>query len=153
MEKERALYNGVLSGVSLDGRRFFYANPLAAHPQAYASRPGDDHGGHTDPQRQAWFGCACCPPNVARLLASLGQYVYSQKGRTLFVNLFVGGEAKLGLGGMQVVVRQRTDVHVEEAPAARRCAISSSTSPNARSGNSRAARACRNACLMSNSTG
>jgi len=109
LEKERALYNGVLSGVSLDGRRFFYANPLAAHPQAYASRPGDDHGGHTDPQRQAWFGCACCPPNVARLLASLGQYVYSQKGRTLFVNLFVGGEAKLGLGGMQVVVRQRTE--------------------------------------------
>ena len=60
---ERALYNNVLSGVSLDGKKFFYENPLAS--------VGKHH-------REEWFGCACCPPNIARLLASLGQYVYSR---------------------------------------------------------------------------
>jgi len=59
---EQALYNGVLSGVSLDGKRFFYVNPLASA------------GGH---HREDWFGCACCPPNVARLLASLGGLLYA----------------------------------------------------------------------------
>jgi DUF1680 family protein len=119
---ERALYNGVLSGVSLDGKKFFYANPLTAHPRAYAARTGDDHGAHTDPSRAAWFGCACCPPNIARLLASLGQYIYSQQGRTLFVNLFAGGEAGVDLAGTRVTVRQRTEypwqgrVRIEVAP-------------------------------------
>ena len=119
---ERALYNGVMSGVSLDGKRFFYANPLTAHPRAYAARPGDDHGGHTDPVRQEWFGCACCPPNIARLLASLGQYVYAQKGDALFVHLYVGGEMNCEIAGQRVVVKQRTEypwqgkVRLEVAP-------------------------------------
>jgi len=106
---ERALYNGVLSGVSLDGKRFFYANPLTAHPRAYAARPGDDHGGHTDLVRQEWFGCACCPPNIARLLASLGQYVYAQKGDALFVHLYAGGGMNCEIAGQRVVVQQRTE--------------------------------------------
>jgi DUF1680 family protein len=105
---ERALYNGVLSGVSLDGKRFFYANPLAAHPVSYAARPGDDHGYHTDLHRQEWFGCACCPPNIARLLASIGQYVYSQNHAGLFVHLYASGSAELEVGGQRVVVNQRT---------------------------------------------
>ncbi len=90
---ERALYNGVLSGVSADGKRFFYANPLAS-------------AGHT--HRQDWFGCACCPPNVARLLASLGQYVYSVAPAEVAVHLYAEGEARLEVAGRPVTLRQRT---------------------------------------------
>ena len=74
---ERALYNGVLSGVNLDGKRFFYANPLTAHP---STSPKGNAAGFAVAQRQEWFGCACCPPNIARLIASIGQYVYSVRG-------------------------------------------------------------------------
>lgn len=77
---ERALYNGVLSGVSLDGTRFFYVNPLASN--------GNHH-------RQEWFGCACCPPNIARLLASLGAYAYSAAPGALYVHLYIAGSVGL----------------------------------------------------------
>ncbi len=90
---ERALYNGVLSGVSLDGERFFYENPLAS--------AGHHH-------RQPWFDCACCPPNLTRLLASLGQYVYGQNERELVVHLYVASTAQLEQGGQRVQVRQKT---------------------------------------------
>ena len=69
---ERALYNGVLSGVAQDGTKFFYVNPLES--------AGQHH-------RQGWFGCACCPPNVARTLASLGGYAYATSADALYVNL------------------------------------------------------------------
>lgn len=75
---ETALYNGALSGISLDGTGFFYQNPLASR--------GGRH-------RHPWFGCACCPPNIARLLGSLGQYIYAQSENGLWVNLYVGGTA------------------------------------------------------------
>jgi uncharacterized protein len=91
---ERALYNGVISGVSLDGKKFFYANPLASI--------GDRH-------RKEWFGCACCPPNLARLLASLGGYVYSQTADDLVVHLYVQGEAKFDLHGQQIIFKQKTE--------------------------------------------
>jgi uncharacterized protein len=91
---ERALYNGVISGVSLDGKKFFYANPLASI--------GDRH-------RREWFGCACCPPNLARLLASLGGYVYSQTADDLVVHLYVQGEAKFDLHGQQIIFKQKTE--------------------------------------------
>jgi len=76
---ERSLYNGALAGISLDGDRFFYVNPLASH--------GDHH-------RQAWFGCACCPPNISRTIASIGDYIYAQAPGTLVVNLYVASEVK-----------------------------------------------------------
>jgi len=101
---ERALYNGVLSGVSLDGKQFFYANPLTVYPNPRSHTLG----GHLRPTRQDWFGCACCPPNIARLLASLGQYVYSAGGRTGYVHLFAQGRARLEIGGQAVEVIQRT---------------------------------------------
>lgn len=91
---ERALYNGVLSGVSLDGTKFFYDNPLAS--------VGKHH-------RQAWFGCACCPPNLARLLASFGQYVYSQSDSEIAVHLYVQGHADLTIGDKAVTLSQTTD--------------------------------------------
>ena len=89
---ERALYNGVLSGISLQGDRYFYVNPLAT--------TGTHH-------RQEWFGCACCPPNIARLLASLGQYVYSE-GRDAWVNLYATGTGVLNLDGGQMTLAQET---------------------------------------------
>ncbi len=91
---ERALYNSVISGVSLDGTKFFYENPLASV------------GAH---HRQAWFGCACCPPNIARLLASLGEYIYSESDDSVSVNLYVQSEGSLRVAGQNVKVKQQTD--------------------------------------------
>jgi len=105
---ERALYNGVLSGVSLDGKRFFYANPLEVDPQAYLYRPDLYRPQAMAPTRQEWFGCACCPPNLARLLASLGGYVYSQGKGELYVHLYVGGSAEIPLDGQVVHLSQET---------------------------------------------
>jgi DUF1680 family protein len=90
---ERALYNGVISGVSLDGEKFFYENPLAS--------TGSHH-------RQAWFDCACCPPNLARILASLGGYLYSQSEIDLAVHLYVQGSATIHLGEQAITLRQET---------------------------------------------
>lgn len=91
---ERTLYNGVLSGVSREGTRFFYDNPMASE--------GDRH-------RAPWFGVACCPPNLARLITSLGSYVYSANEDTVAVNLYVGGEARLTLAGADVTIAQHGD--------------------------------------------
>ena len=77
---ERTLYNGLLSGLSLDGASFFYPNPL------------ESKGGYG---RSPWFGCACCPGNLCRFMASVPGYAYAREGRTLFVNLYVAGEADL----------------------------------------------------------
>jgi hypothetical protein len=90
---ERALYNGALSGLSLDGGKFFYVNPLASA------------GGH---HRQEFFGCACCPPNIARLVASLGAYIYSSADAAVYVHLYVAGEGTTELAGRQVTVAQQT---------------------------------------------
>ena len=118
---ERALYNGVLSGVSLDGGRFFYANPLEVVPEAYERRP--DLFGHTSttPVRQPWFDCACCPPNVARLLASLGEYVYSTAPGAAYVHLYTPSTVTLQVDEQQVTLTQETaypwDGHVRVAVA------------------------------------
>lgn len=90
---ERALYNGVLSGVSLNGDRFFYVNPLASS--------GDHH-------RQEWFGCACCPSQICRFLPSVGNYIYALSDDALWVNLFISGEAAIHDGKQTVRLRQHT---------------------------------------------
>lgn len=90
---ELALYNGVLVGISLDGRQYFYVNPLA------------DPGGH---RRQDWFGCACCPPNIARLLAQLPGYFYAIEDGGVYVNLYGASEAEIPLGESVVGVVQET---------------------------------------------
>ena len=87
---ERALYNNVLSGVSLSGDKFFYDNPL------------ESDGEH---ERQKWFGCACCPGNITRFVASVPGYIYAQQGKDIFVNLYVQGKAKIG----NVELEQTTD--------------------------------------------
>ncbi|GGJ03790.1 hypothetical protein GCM10010885_11300 [Alicyclobacillus cellulosilyticus] len=104
---ERALYNGVLSGMSLDGQRYFYVNPLEVWPEVAEHRE-DMHAVRTT--RQPWFGCACCPPNIARLLASLGGYIYSvdPDTNTAFVHLYIGSQAAVSLAGQDVRLIQRT---------------------------------------------
>ncbi len=91
---ERALYNSVISGMAKDGRHFFYVNPLEVQPEAFGKDPGKRH---VVPERPHWYGCACCPPNLARLMASLGEYVYSQSADAVFAHLFIGGEADISL--------------------------------------------------------
>lgn len=86
---ERALYNGVLSGMSLDGHRFFYTNPLECRPEDCRQ---DARKHHIKPVRQKWFGCACCPPNLARLISSIGMYAFTETKQTLFVHLFLDAE-------------------------------------------------------------
>lgn len=113
---ERALYNGVLSGVAFDGRSFFYANALEAYPHVHPYSPRITL---VDPdyvyyRRSEWFSCACCPPNIARLLASLGQYFYSVDADTLYVNLFGQGGAQVDLDGKRVQISQQTAYPWEE---------------------------------------
>ena len=106
---ERALYNGVLSGVSLDGTTFFYANPLEADPKRYEHRTdlfGRDNLSYV---RQEWFRCACCPTSITRLLASLGHYAYSRTERALYVHLYVGGQAEVSFDGKTVALNQCTN--------------------------------------------
>ena len=87
---ERALYNNVLSGVSLSGDKFFYDNPL------------ESDGEH---ERQKWFGCACCPGNITRFVASVPGYIYARQGKDIFVNLYAQGKAKIG----NIELEQTTD--------------------------------------------
>jgi DUF1680 family protein len=90
---ERVLYNGLLSGVALTGDRFFYQNPL------------ESAGGYA---RSPWFEVACCPPNMTRFLPSLPGYVYATKDDVVFVNLYVGGEGTIDLGGRPIGLAQDT---------------------------------------------
>lgn len=92
---ERTLYNGFLAGVSLDGTRFFYENPLESS--------GDHH-------RKGWFTCACCPPNAARLFASLGQYVYSTVDGALTVNQYVGSTVTTTVDGTEIELTQSSSL-------------------------------------------
>ncbi len=88
---EQALYNTVLAGMALDGKSFFYVNPLEVLPIASAR---DGRKAHVKSVRQKWFGCACCPPNIARLVSSVGSYAYTENETTLFTHLYMGGSLK-----------------------------------------------------------
>ena len=91
---ERSLYNGALDGLSLSGDRFFYGNPLTSL------------GGYG---RSEWFGTACCPANIARLVASLGDYIYAKSAGSIYVNLFVGSRTTIPLGTTTVTIEQQTN--------------------------------------------
>ena len=90
---EKSLYNGALDGLSLTGDRFFYGNPLAST------------GTH---KRREWFGTACCPSNIARLIASLGDYIYAKNDKGIIINLFVGSDTKMSIAGNDVAVKMTT---------------------------------------------
>ena len=101
---ERTLYNGLISGISLDGGGFFYPNPLQSMGQH---------------QRRPWFGCACCPSNVCRFIPSLPGYIYAVKDNDVYVNLFMANDVDLKVNGKKVSLKQTTeypwngDVNVE----------------------------------------
>ncbi|PYR54690.1 MAG: six-hairpin glycosidase [Acidobacteria bacterium] len=90
---ERTLFNGLVSGVSIDGKTFFYDNPL------------ESNGQHA---RREWFGVACCPGNITRFMASVPGYIYATRGDTLYVNLFAGGTADITTPGGKLTVDQQT---------------------------------------------
>ncbi len=94
---ERALYNTVLSGIAMDGKSFFYVNPLEVWPDNCIPRTSREH---VKPVRQTWFGVACCPPNITRTLASLGQYVYFQEEDQIYINLFISNTAETTINGV-----------------------------------------------------
>lgn len=91
---ERSLYNGLISGVSLDGGGFFYPNPL------------ESIGQH---QRQPWFGCACCPSNICRFIPSLPGYIYAVHNKDLYVNLFMSNTSEMNVDGKKVTLEQQTE--------------------------------------------
>lgn len=103
---ERALYNGTISGVSFDGKTFFYGNPLAAHPGF------DGNGRFVNKEyhyrRSKWFGCACCPPNIARMIAQFPGFVYSIRARELAVHHYAGSESQVTVAGQTVRLVQET---------------------------------------------
>ncbi len=98
---EKTLYNGLISGIGLDGKSFFYTNAMQVtnsftHPDL-------------EPERSGWFPCSCCPTNLVRLLPSVPGYIYAQKDNDIYVNLFISGNATLNLSGKPVEIFQQND--------------------------------------------
>ena len=89
---ERALYNGIISGMQQDGKRFFYVNPLEVNPGTSGVAAGYEH---VIPERPGWYACACCPPNVVRMVTSLGKYAWDEDEKMIWSHLFIGGKAYL----------------------------------------------------------
>jgi len=108
---ERTLYNGVLSGISLDGKKYFYVNPLEVWPESCDKRYDKKHIVTT---RQQWFGCACCPPNIARLIASIGKYVYSKGNNEVYLHLYTDSIAEFNLLDQKVTITQNTNYPWDE---------------------------------------
>ncbi len=103
---ERALYNTIRSGISMEGNTYFYVNPLEVWPKRCLEDTSD---AHVKPVRQKWFDVACCPTNVARTFTALGQYTYSSDCDNLFVNLFIQNETDCVLGEKPVHLSLKTD--------------------------------------------
>lgn len=91
---ERSLYNGALAGVSLNGDRFFYVNPLASH--------GDHH-------RKEWYGTACCPSQISRFIPSIGNYIYGISYDALWINLYIGNNTRIPMQNGELVIKQETN--------------------------------------------
>lgn len=98
---ERILYNGLISGISLDGMKFFYPNPMTAD--------GAFHFNQGNPGRSEWFDCSCCPTNDVRFMSSVPAYVYATDGNTIYENLYMSNNAELDLGGKKVRLSQETN--------------------------------------------
>ena len=105
---ERAIYNSSLSGLSHSGDHFFYANPLAAYPgiNPQGRWHEDMDGGHH--RRTPWFHCPCCPPNISRLIASIGEYACSQAGDRVYVQMYQDNVVSLDVGGGEIRLVQET---------------------------------------------
>ncbi|MCL2031556.1 MAG: glycoside hydrolase family 127 protein, partial [Oscillospiraceae bacterium] len=102
---ERALYNTVLAGLGTDGTSYFYVNPMEVWPEASEKNPAR---AHVKARRQKWHACACCPPNAARLLASLGKYLYTAEDDTVYIHLYAQSDMTAELSGGPVGLSVRT---------------------------------------------
>ena len=98
---ELALCNTVLAGIAAEGDKYFYVNPLEVWP---ANCLASTSMAHVKPVRQPWFACACCPPNIARTLASVGQYIFAQDAKSIYINQFISSELKTEVKGSAVKV-------------------------------------------------
>lgn len=99
---EQALYNGIISGMQRDGKRFFYVNPLEVNPGISGVAKGYEH---VLPERPGWYACACCPPNLVRMITSLGRYAWDEEADVIYAHLFIGGDASF----------EKADIHVESS--------------------------------------
>ncbi|MDE5670295.1 MAG: glycoside hydrolase family 127 protein, partial [Eubacterium sp.] len=97
---ERCLYNSILSGMAEDGKSFFYVNPLEVYPKASKM---DSRKNHIKPVRQKWFDCACCPPNLARLISDYGEYCFTETENTLFINLYQSADIKTDKADIKII--------------------------------------------------
>lgn len=102
---ERALYNSIISGMGFDGKSFFYVNPMEVWPKASEKNP---ERRHVAPVRQKWYGCACCPPNLARLLMSLRQFIYTYSEEAVYTHLYIPSKAEINAGGNKIILEQNT---------------------------------------------
>lgn len=109
---ETLLYNGIMSGISTDGKSYFYENPLQVLPEKTKFYRYNHGSGETT--RREWFGCSCCPPNIARLIASLGDYLYSVSENELRLNLYAGSVTEAVLGGVKTKFVQTTSYPWDE---------------------------------------
>ncbi len=103
---EKVLYNSALSGISLDGKKYYYSNPLEVVPEAVEKRYDLNH---IKKERQSWFACACCPLNISRLITSIGQYVYSQFNNNIYVHLYMSNKVSLKINEQDVSLTMNTD--------------------------------------------
>ncbi|MBO1514134.1 glycoside hydrolase family 127 protein [Metabacillus bambusae] len=110
---ERVLYNGALSGISLDGTKYFYVNPLEVWPESIEKRK-DNYKKRLRSTRQEWYGTACCPPNIARLISSLGHYMYSSNDREVYAHLYIDSEANVKINGRNISIIQKTNYPWDE---------------------------------------
>lgn len=99
---EQELYNNILAGIAQDGKSFFYVNPLEIKP--WQCMPHTSRA-HVKARRQKWFGVACCPPNIARTLASLGQYIYGVDGADIYTHLYIGNQTDIPVNNDVVQIR------------------------------------------------
>ncbi|MDD3140083.1 MAG: glycoside hydrolase family 127 protein [Lachnospiraceae bacterium] len=104
---EKALYNTVLAGINIDGDRYFYVNPLEVVPEFCTEHTYMEH---VKPIRQKWFSVACCPPNVARTLASLGQYIYAQDDEALYIHQFISSSVLADICGKHIKIAMQSQL-------------------------------------------
>lgn len=103
---EKALYNSIISGMGFDGKSFFYVNPMEVWPEASTKNPERKH---VMPVRQKWYGCACCPPNLARLIVSLKQYIYTYNEEALYTHLYIPSKTEVFTGEDVITLEQSTE--------------------------------------------
>jgi len=106
---EKTLYNGLISGIGLDGKSFFYTNAMQVQLSVAKQNPNGFTNGEVEVSRSGWFECSCCPTNLVRLIPSVPGYMYAQKGTDIYANLFISGSADIMVGKTRVEMIQQNN--------------------------------------------